>query len=173
MKKLGLLLILLLGIQQAKAQNDGYWNLETRFGTITFNNAEFIGDKTNVGLDVEVARTFTNRVFVASSITFSTLRSTTLWENPLEYFSANLDLGYKFDTGGLSDVYIAAGGSYISAANTVPNSESTFSFNLTAGAIFWLRDSKLGISIRNTYKTVSNAFMRPHNRFAIGMAYKL
>jgi len=153
------------------------WALHLNLGAIrlfknqpTYSNLQ---DNINVGLDVGITRTFTNNFFLSSSFTFSIIKDAGLWENPLTYYSANLTAGYKFETNGLTEPYLSIGTSFIGAPNTIDNSSSSFSFNLTAGCIFWLRDSNYGITMDATYKSVSNENMVSHSRISVGVAYKI
>jgi hypothetical protein len=165
--------------QDMKIKSDA-WTADINFGATklsernpTYTNLQ---DNVNVGFDVGITKTFSNNIYLSSGVTFSFLKDAPwgFWENPLNYFSVNADLGYKFDLDGkLTEPYLAIGGSYISAPNTIANSSSTFSLNFTGGFIFWLRNSNYGLVIQNTFKNVNDENMVPHNRFTVGVRYRL
>ena len=155
------------------------WILDVNLGATHFTSNEptfsNLKDNVNVGLDLGVTYTFKSNLYASLGGTFSLLEDGPfdLWDNPLTYYSFNADIGYKFDTGGLSQPYLAVGGSFIGAPNTIDGSSGTFSVNLTGGFLFWLRDSNWGITIQNTYRYVDNTDMVPHNRFTFGVRYRL
>ncbi len=159
--------------QRFASENE--WNISTTFGaTKLFNTSELnVGDNVNAGLSLEVTRVFDTNFFVSAGTTFSALNSTFLYDNPLNYFSMDLYGGYKIDSEGLTDYSLAIGTSFISAPNTVPNGNSSFSLNFSAGATFWLNHSDYGIIVRNTYKAALGDNFVSHNRFSLGLAYKL
>lgn len=155
---------------------DHKWEVIASFGSIKFNNTSTVDvkDNINVGLTLGLARQFQNNLFVDAGATFSSGKELeNLFENVINYFSVNANVGYKIQTGGLSEAYIAGGGSFINAINTLPNAESSFSGNITGGFIFWLRDSKWGVTIQDTYKFVNSDYMVSHNQITIGVRYKL
>lgn len=154
MIKRTLIVLLLLTVgsnamaQQDKQSNtvkEDTWTLDIGFGsTRLFKNEPThtnLQDNIMVGVDLGVSYTFSSGLYGAVSTTFNTFKQGPfdLWENPLQYFSLNLDLGYKFDTGGLTEPYLAVGTSFIGAPNTIDGSSSSFSVNLTGGFLFWLR----------------------------------
>lgn len=176
------LLLGLVAIAQEKASSNNKqdvkehkWEIIASFGSIHYENTTNVNvqDNINIGLTLGLARQFSNNFFVDGGVTFSTLKDVGLWENPLNYLSVNANVGYKIQTGGLSEAYIAGGGSFINAINTIPNAESSFSGNITGGFIFWLRDSNWGITIQDTYKFVSSDYMVNHNQITVGVRYKL
>ena len=65
------------------------------------------------------------------------------------------------------------GVSHISAPNTISDSSSSISLNFTGGFIFWTKNNNLGLTIQNTYKSVSDENMLSHNRISVGVKYKL
>lgn len=171
---IGFLFIGYVGTSQ-KLGNEGKWEVATELGaTKLYNNSTLnTGDNVNVGLSLEAKRLFGNNLFVSAGTTFSTLKNTFLWDNPLNYFSIDLYSGYRFNSNGLTNYSLAIGTSYISAPNTVPNGSSSFSLNFSGGFIFWLRDSNYGIILRNTYKAAMDDNYVSHNRLSVGLAYKL
>ncbi len=160
---------------QKSEVNSDKWMLKFDFGATKFNNTAttHVGDFVNVGIGLEAIRTFENNVFVSAGATISVLKKTSLWENPLEYRSFNADVGYRFSREHIVQPYVSVGASYITKANTLPNAEGTFSVNFTGGLLLWIHDSNFGINLQNTYKTVSNENMVPHNRFTLGVTYRL
>jgi hypothetical protein len=170
----GFICVSYIGTAQ-KLAGDSKWNISTTLGSIQFFNTSELNvrDRVNVGLSLEATRVFDNNLFVSAGTTFSTLKNIFLWENTLNYFSIDLYGGYVFKFDGLSEFTLATGTSFISAPNTIPDGNSSFSFNVSGGFIFWLNDSNFGIIIRNTYKSaIANNFVS-HNRFSLGLAYKL
>lgn len=176
-KNLILIVFLLIGYVGASQENgkDSKWDVSATLGaTKLYNNSTLnTGDNVNVGLSLEATRLFDNHLFVSAGTTFSTLKSTFLWDNPLNYFSIDLYGGYRFDSTGLTDYSLAVGTSYISAPYTVLNGSGSFSLNFSGGFIFWLRDSNYGIILRNTYKASMDDNFVSHNRFSMGLAYKI
>ncbi|MFY0602725.1 MAG: outer membrane beta-barrel protein [Flavobacteriaceae bacterium] len=165
--------------QNSKKVKKDTWTIDVDFGATKLSEDEptysLLKDNVNVGFNVGATRTFENNLFVSAGVTFSVLKNGPfdLWENPMDYFSVNADVGYKFKSDALTEPYLAIGTSFISAVNTIPNAESSFSINFTGGFIFWLRDSNYGIVIQNTYKSVSSDYMVSHNRVTLGVRYRL
>ncbi len=158
--------------------NAGRWEVSGAFGSIHFDNTAtvHVQDNINVGLTFAVARKFANNFYTSAGVAFSTVTDAGLWENPLHYFSGNVDIGYRFRSKNIPKPfmvpYIAIGTSYIKAANTLPNAESNFSGNITGGFIFWLNNSHWGLTLQDTYKFVNSTSMVSHNQITIGAAYK-
>ena len=155
------------------------WEASLGLGTIKFQNTESVNvkDNINVGITLEVLKEFENKMYVSSGITFSTLSEAgNLWSNPLKYFSANADVGFRFNSITFRKPYmipyVSIGTSYINAANTIPDSNASMSLNFTGGVIFWLNDSNWGLTVQNTYKVVESDFMVSHNQFTLGASYK-
>mgnify|MGYP005996482761 FL=1 len=167
----------------AMAQNadrDHKWEIGALFGSINFDNTATVNvqDNINVGFTVEATRKFENNLFLNAGVSFSSGKELgELYENPLTYFSANADVGYRFKLKEITKPfmvpYIAVGGSYINAANTLPNAESSYSLNTTVGFIWWLNQSNWGLTIRDTYKFVNSDYMVNHNQILVGVRYKL
>lgn len=154
------------------------WVLLVDYGTIRLQEKEptfsKLKEKTLVGFDIGVTRNFKNNLYLSSSITFSVFKEVPdFYRNEFNYFSANLDLGYKFKSKSLTEPYFAIGTSLINAPATIADSNSSFSLNFTGGVIFWLRNPNYGLVIENTYKSVSTKDMVPHNRFTLGIRYKI
>jgi len=163
--------------------SEGKWQVDMNFGSTKLYNTTSlnVGDNINVGLDLGVTREFANNIYASVSLTSSTIKKAgELWENPLTYFSSNFSAGYVFndlktDRFGHQFItpFFGVGTSFISAPNTIENSESSNSINFTVGAIIWLRDSNLGFVLKDTYKEVNNNFMVSHNRITLGLKYNL
>lgn len=160
---------------QAWKASESKLNVTADFGSTKFNNTAStdVGDNINVGLSLGVTRVFENNLYVSSGVTFSTFKSTEFWVNSLDYFSVNANVGYQFNTGRLTVPYLALGTSFIKAVDAIPNASNSFSFNVTGGFVFWLKDSKYGLTMQNTYKFASSDSMVSHNQITFGVAYKL
>ena len=162
------------------AERDHKWELAALFGSINFDNTATVNvqDNINVGFTLEGTRKFENNLFLNAGVSFSSGKELgELYENPLTYFSVNADVGYRFRLVEIPKPfmvpYVAVGASYINAANTLPNAESSYSINATLGFIFWLNQSNWGLTIRDTYKFVNSDYMVNHNQILVGVRYKL
>ncbi|MCL7753302.1 outer membrane beta-barrel protein [Polaribacter sp. Z022] len=158
----------------------GNWEIAALFGSINFDNTATVNvqDNINIGFTVEGTRKFKNNLFLNAGVSFSSGKELgELYENPLTYFSVNADVGYRFKLKEITKPfvvpYVAIGGSYINAANTLPNADSSYSINTTVGFIFWLNQSNFGLTIRDTYKFVESDYMVNHNQILVGLRYKL
>lgn len=165
--------------------NDGhsYWTIDATFGVIagwdeqayTDNNilyTEKIGDQVNVGLTIGATKTFESNFYASTSVAFSVAKETGLWDNPLNYLAINLDGGYKFKTGTFFVPFLALGGSYINAPNTIANSNSSIAFTPSAGFNMWFKNSSLGFTTKFGYRLVSNEFMETHKYLTVGLIKK-
>lgn len=178
-KKILILLAIICASQWVSAQrwyyNDAGWRLSSTFGATKFFNSSSkdVQENVNVGMSMEVTRVLNNGFFISAGTTFSTLKSTPLWENSLNYFSIDTQVGYLSNISDLTEYSLAAGTSFLSAPNTIDNANSSFSLNLSGGLTFWLNNTDVGIIVRNTYKIALNENYVSHNRFSLGLAYKL
>ena len=112
----------------AMAQEESSWEIGALFGSINFDNTATVNvqDNINIGFTVEATRKFENNLFLNAGVGFSSGKELgELYENQLTYFSANADVGYRFRSNEypkpLMVPDVAIGGSYINAANTLPN----------------------------------------------------
>lgn len=160
--------------------HEGDWEVAAMFGSINFDNTAtvHVQDNINIGFTLEAARKFKNNLFLNAGISFSSGKELgELYENPLTYFSANANVGFRFRSVDIPKPFVvpfvAVGGSFINAANTLPDAESSFSANFTGGFIFWLNQSNLGLTIQDTYKVVDSDYMVSHNQILVGVRYKL
>jgi hypothetical protein len=191
MKKIKYNLILLFSLvaiftTSAQEKNDettdffksghSYWTAEASFGVIAAwdseSSAQTIGDKINVGLTLGISRTFESNWFVSTGASFSVGKENSLWSNPLNYFSANLEGGYQLKTETSFVPFLALGVSYINAPNTIVNSESTVTINPTAGFSWWFKNSSYGLLTKLGYKLGNKENMPSHQFLTIGLTKK-
>jgi len=153
-----------------------YWTTDVSFGVIAGwenKDVDKMGDQINVGLSLGLTRTFESNLFASVGASVSFLEETELWDNPLDYFSINIEGGYQFRTGAPIIPYVALGASYINAPNTIADSKSSLSFNPSAGLIMWFKNSKLAMTVRYGLKLASNDYMETHKQLMIGLSYRL
>ncbi|PQJ81934.1 hypothetical protein [Polaribacter glomeratus] len=172
-------------VQESIQTNAGTWQIDLGFGTTKLYNTPKLSviDNIIVGLNLGVTRQFSTNFYTAAGITFSTLKNAGgLWENYLNYFSANLSGGYVFNNLDVGEQgyqfatpFLGIGTSFISAPNTIKSSSTTMSANFTGGVIFWFRESNFGLVMQDTYKMLpdNSSSMVSHNQFTIGLKYKL
>lgn len=158
------------------SNGESYWSVDVGFGLVAGfeeSNQAKIGDKVNIGASLAIMRTFQSNLFLSSGITFSTIEDSGLWENPLDYFSVNLEGGYKIDTNSPFMPFLSIGGSYISAPNTIENSKAAYALSTSVGALMWFKNSKFAISSKWTYKMVNSNYMAPHSQLLFGIVRML
>ncbi|MCI2228270.1 hypothetical protein MC378_03755 [Polaribacter sp. MSW13] len=139
---------------------------------LNISHVDKMGDRVNVGLSIGVARTFESNLFASTSVAFSVGKETGLWDNPIDYLSVNLEGGYKFKTGTFFVPFLAIGGSYINAPNTIANSKSSIAITPSAGFNMWFKNSSYGFTTKFGYKLVSNDYMETHKYLTIGIIKK-
>ncbi|QTD36769.1 hypothetical protein JL193_11575 [Polaribacter batillariae] len=157
-------------------KGNSYWTVDATFGVIAGwdqkADVDRLGDMVNVGLTVGVARTFKSNFFTAASASFSVAKETGLWSNPVNYFSANLEGGYKFKTGTFFVPFVALGANYIKAPNTIANSKDSFAFNPSAGINAWFKNSSFGVTAKFGYRFASEKYMGTHRYLTVGIIKK-
>lgn len=181
-----------------KKKVDHNLSVEANFGMINlwddYETTDLLRDNVNIGIDVCITKGFGEHFYLSSGFTKSIIEEgiIELWDNPLDYFSINTDIGYKIIFKKKKEIqpYISIGASYISAtlrdkefvptkpstqpsALTVGETNNTMSFNATAGVVYWLKESKVGLCLDLDLRIVDNEHMVPHNRTALGVKYKL
>lgn len=157
-------------------KGNSYWTVDATFGVIAGWDAESdvqrLGDKVNVGVTLGVARTFESNFFASASTSFSVAKETSLWSNPVDYFSINLEGGYKFKTGTFFVPFVALGVNYLNAPNTIANSKSSFAFNPSAGVNAWIKNSTWGFTTKFGYRIASDDYMGSHRYLTVGIIKK-
>ena len=156
---------------------NSYWTVDATFGVIagwdSKSDVDRLGDQVNIGLTIGAARTFASNLFASASVSFSVAESTGLWHNPVDYFSVNLEGGYKFKTSGNLVPFIALGANYLNAPNTIADSKSSIAFTPSAGANLWFNNSTFGLTTKFGYRIASDEYMGSHRYLTIGVVKKL
>ena len=169
-----------------KALSGDSFSADINFGFTNFFEDDLIydvlRDNINFGVDIGVTKTFDSQFYVSGGLTFSILDDGVfdIWENTLNYFSFNADVGYTFKYHEIIEPYVAVGGSYVSTvldndfSPGVPDVINTYSINLVTGSVFWMGKSKnYGILVQHTFKLVNDEDMVSHNRFVTGIRFKI
>lgn len=169
-----IIFLFVIGFSSLVAQTrNKEWQVGIGAGVTMFSDEDalFIGDKTQFQIPrVNITMPLTNNLAIDGAISFQTLDFGFITnEDGTNYLSLDASLRYFYNLSDILYPYVFAGASLTDA-----NLKITPTFNIGAGATFWINDI-VGFNTQIYYKYSLDSFesMRSHIQITAGMVFAL